>query len=910
MSDNVEMQGLEFKIINDSKAANESLDDLTKTLRRLGDATKNGESGLEKTSRGLQNVARSSSRLLSAFSFAKFFAIYHTGKKSIGKLISASAEYTENMNLFTVAMGEYADKAKAFADKASSVLGLDPSDWVRNQGIFQTLLTGFGDSADRAAIMSQNLTQLGYDLSSFFNIPVSDAMQKLQSGISGELEPLRRLGYDLSQTRLEQEAVTLGIQKNVSAMNQAEKAELRYHAILTQVTTAQGDLARTLDDPANQMRVMQAEIAQTTRALGDLFIPILNNVLPYLIAFARALREILTYLGAFGRAGGTKETSFVTKSISQNTKAIAGYVDDAANGFKAATKAAKSLLNYTMAIDELNVISPPASGGSGGGGSGGGGGSDIGGGGGFDFDLPTYDFFEGLVDTQVDEIMKKLRPMIDWIKKNLKTIKKLVIAIGAGLLMWKLTKTFTGDLLTMSQLLGTFTFTAGVTLLLENFDAIASGEYTITSLQGIITTALGGALTSAGFGLVVGASAGTLAIMIPVGAVLSLLITDVVVNFDDYRSIAADLGGIVSGIVNGDDAGTNSSFNSLIATYLTSDSLGTSLFQSLMSRMYTDTEQGQILAMANTGNLDFSKLLEQIKEDVSGFFSSFFTGAVDDISSFFGPVVEAISSPFVSAWESIKGAWATVSTWFDTNVTQPVGGFFKKLGGQITKFFNDPIGSIRKMWATVSTWFDKNITQPIGGFFKKLGGQITKFFNDPIGSIRKMWKTVSTWFDKNIIQPVGGFFKKLGEDIGKFFTKPIETIKRTWLSIVSWFNTNIVDPIRNAFQSIIPSSHGQKLKVVDAREYGTTSTMQDYSHAFGYAVASINSKNTTLNKSMTDADEDIVKAIYDTSSQIVTAIERNRPFVSIGDDTIGRANKRFEQKTGNNHVKGAFAYVR
>lgn len=909
MSDNVEMQGLEFKIINDSKAANESLDDLTKTLRRLGDATKNGESGLEKTSRGLQNVARSSSRLLSAFSFAKFFAVYHTGKKYIGKLISASAEYTENMNLFTVAMGEYADEAKAFADKASSVLGLDPSDWVRNQGVFQTLLTGFGDSADRAALMSQNLTQLGYDLSSFFNISVSDAMQKLQSGISGELEPLRRLGYDLSQARLEQEALTLGIQKNVSAMNQAEKAELRYHAILTQVTTAQGDLARTLNDPANQMRMMQAEIAQTTRALGDLFIPILNNVLPYLIAFARALREILTYLGAFSKAGSTKKTSFVTENISQNTKAIAGYVDDAANGFKAATKAAKSLLNYTMAIDELNVISPPTSGGSGGGG-GGGGGADIGGGGGFDFDLPTYDFFEGLVDVKVDEIMGKLRPMIDWIKKNLKTIKKLVLAIGAGLLAWKLTKTFTGDLLTMSQLLGTFTFTAGVTLLLENFNAIASGEYTITSLQGIITTALGGALTSAGFGLIVGASAGTLAITIPLGAVLALFITDVVVNFDDYRSIGADLGGIVSGIVNGDDAGINSSFNSLIATYLTSDSLGTSLFQSLMSWMYTDTEQGRILAAANTGNLDFSGLLEQMGKNISGFFSSFFTGAVDDISSFFGPVVEAISSPFVSAWEGIKKVWVTVGTWFDTTVTQPVGGFFKGLGEKITGFVNDPIGSIRRMWTTVGTWFDTNVIRPVSGFFKGLGEKIIRFVNDPIGSINSMWRSVSSWFDKNVIQPVRGFFKKLGEDIGRFFTKPIETIKQTWLSIVSWFNTHIVNPIRNAFQSIMPSSNGQKLKVVDARKYGTTSTMQDYSHAFGYAVASINSKNTTLNKSMSDADEDIVKAIYDTSSQIVTAIESNRPFVSIGDDTIGRANKRFEQKTGNNHVKGAFAYVR
>lgn len=125
-------------------------------------------------------------------------------------------------------------------------MGIDPADWMRNQGIFQTLTTGFGVSAAKAEIMSKNLTQLGYDLSSFFNIAVGDAMQKLQSGISGELEPLRRLGYDLSQTRLKAIALQNGIKQSFNKMNQAQKSQLRYVAIMQQVTTAQGDMARTL----------------------------------------------------------------------------------------------------------------------------------------------------------------------------------------------------------------------------------------------------------------------------------------------------------------------------------------------------------------------------------------------------------------------------------------------------------------------------------------------------------------------------------------------------------------------------------------------------------------------------------------------------------------------------------------
>lgn len=165
----------------------------------------------------------------------------------IGDWISESNAYVENLNLFTVAMGEYAESAQEYAEQVGEAMGIDPSQWMRNQGIFMTLATGFGVVSDKAAIMSKNLTQLGYDLSSFFNIPIEDALQKLQSGISGELEPLRRLGYDLSQARLEQIALNLGIEKSIADMNQAEKSQLRYYAIMTQVTMAQGDMARTLD---------------------------------------------------------------------------------------------------------------------------------------------------------------------------------------------------------------------------------------------------------------------------------------------------------------------------------------------------------------------------------------------------------------------------------------------------------------------------------------------------------------------------------------------------------------------------------------------------------------------------------------------------------------------------------------
>ena len=162
-------------------------------------------------------------KALGGLKFAVVWQMARRVSSMLGTVITKSNEFQENMNLFTVAMGNHAESALQYGETVSKVLGIDLSDWIRNQGVFNTLLTGFGDTSDRAALMSKNLTQLGYDLSSFFNISVEDSMQKLQSGISGELEPLRRLGYDLSQARLEAVALSLGIDKSVSSMTQAEK---------------------------------------------------------------------------------------------------------------------------------------------------------------------------------------------------------------------------------------------------------------------------------------------------------------------------------------------------------------------------------------------------------------------------------------------------------------------------------------------------------------------------------------------------------------------------------------------------------------------------------------------------------------------------------------------------------------
>ena len=330
--------------------------------------------------------------------------------------ITMAGEQAENANLFSVAMGQYADEAKRYAESVSAVAGLDPSDWMRNQGVFMTLATGFGVAGDSASKMSQNLVQLGYDLSSFYNIPVAEAMQKIQSGLAGEIEPMRQLGYDLSYTKLQQLAYANGIDKTVTSMTQAEKAALRYQAIMTQVTQTHGDLARTMDSPMNQLRLLKAAFTEAARAVGNLFIPILQIVIPWAIAAAKAVTRFANAIASFFGI----ETSF-SEATFEN---VIGGAEDAGASIDSATGSAAKFKKMLLGIDELNVMSEPA--GGGGGGSGG-----VGGGIGAGFDVGDIGniwenlSFDDMAIPEVGDVVDRLLEFASGVSTVLAVLGKL-----------------------------------------------------------------------------------------------------------------------------------------------------------------------------------------------------------------------------------------------------------------------------------------------------------------------------------------------------------------------------------------------------------------------------------------------------------------------------------------------------
>lgn len=300
--------------------------------------------GSKKSSSGLTNFAKQ------LFSIATIKKVW---LKATDSLESAN-EYIEALNLFYVSMGSYAEKAQDYANLVGDSYGVDPGEFMKMQATFMDVSKSFGTASGTAYTMSKALTQLTYDISSLYNLKVDESLNKVRSALVGEIEPIRALGKDLSVANLKLLATELGITANVDAMNQSEKAMLRTISLLRQSNSAMGDMARTLEQPANQFRILKAQLTLLGRAIGDLFLPLVQKTLPYMIAFVKVGQRIVS---AFAALAGFELPKFdYADSVIKGNEGVADSADDAA-------KSMKKL--YQLSFDELNILGSQNTGASG-----------------------------------------------------------------------------------------------------------------------------------------------------------------------------------------------------------------------------------------------------------------------------------------------------------------------------------------------------------------------------------------------------------------------------------------------------------------------------------------------------------------------------------------------------------------
>lgn len=806
------------------------MQDLTAAMKPLADEMQKVSNGFSAFPAKIQRLITSTQqgrksvgafgKATGALKLGGFIVSLRTAANWIGKAITLSNKYQEDLNLFTASMGKYAAAAQEYAENVSEVMGIDPAEWMRNQGVFMTLATGLGTTSDKAALMSKNLTQLGYDISSFFNISTEDAMQKLQSAMSGELEPVRRLGYALSQnslqelygkevvasvskdykelenalsdTGLAQLAVEMGFNRNISTMTEAEKVQLRYIALMKQNTVVQGDMARSLEAPANQLRILQAQFTMAARAIGNIFIPILNKLIPIGIAVLQIIRDIAN---AIAELFGFQLTEIDYSGLDNATSSAGGLTDELGN----ASSAAKELKKYLAGFDELNVMPSNT--------SGGGSGAGASGGGGFGFELPEYNFLGEELNKNVSELKEKLAPIL-----------KIVLAIGAGFAAWKIGK-------------GVITAVAALKSGFAAFAASGVGQAIFSKLAAVLAevalqfNVAGGGVE--GFLAVLGSAGKVAGPFVVILTVIIATIKTLIERWDDIKAAFSnsldklkvserlqtvndklDLLGKKLGWVDGFWKGLKSTIEKLM------DFIGSVVVTVIGGGLaglingLVEFFDGAITAI--TGVVDALKGIGQ-------FFKGVFTGDLElvkqsfstfgsGIKKIFSGVVKALTKSFT---EWVKGVIQGVSdlgeTLLGVSIPDIVNGIkdaFNTVGDTISRIFRDCWIIVKRIWTAVSEWFKKNVTKPLTEHFENAKNDIVVKFQLAKNISEYAWNTVSSWFSANVIDPLKRNFERFKENTSNVFSSLKNSIIKKWSTVKDWFKKNVISPIKNMFNNM------------------------------------------------------------------------------------------------------------
>lgn len=276
--------------------------------------------------------------------------------------VELGSDLTEVQNVVDVTFGDSAPKINAWAKTTANAFGISELSAKQFSGTMGAMLKSMGFSKDAALDMSTSLVELSGDMASFYNLDVQTAFDKIRSGISGETEPLKQLGINMSVANLEAYALSQGITQSYNSMTQANQALLRYNYLMSVTADAQGDFSRTSDSWANQTKILKLQIDSLKASVGSLLIQVLTPLLKTLNKIMAAATNATVAIGAlFG-----KKVTTAFDSAGASAGAVSESIADTGT---AATAAAKKIKGAFAGFDEINVLSFGADSSSAGGGA-------------------------------------------------------------------------------------------------------------------------------------------------------------------------------------------------------------------------------------------------------------------------------------------------------------------------------------------------------------------------------------------------------------------------------------------------------------------------------------------------------------------------------------------------------------
>ena len=692
-----------------------------------------------------------------------FSLTFATVGRKIGDSITEMNSYIENVNLFTVSMGKYADEAMDYAEKVQDAMGIDMSEFIRNQGIFMNMASGFGVAEDKAYKLSKGLTELAYDISSFYNVDVDTAFQRLQSGIAGEIEPVRRWGIALDQASMQEWMLKKGIDAKVNSLNQADKAMVRYNMMVEAMAGngAIGDFARTLITPANAIRILQQQITQLARAIGSLFIPILITVIPYVQAFVKVLTSAIRTLASFF---GFQMPEIDYSGLDNLSAGASGASDSLDN----AAKSAKKLKKYISGFDELNII-PNNSSSSSGGASAGISGLDL---------DPASVWDEGMIDG--------INNKVEALTGKMKVLLGIATAIGAAFLIWKI---------------GTG-IVSGIKAISTGLLAIKTALYGFPAIAGQVAPSLA---PITGLLAKIGAHAVPIAAVAAAIALITFAVVDLWKNSEPFRKAFGTVWDNIKTAVSDAKQTIEDSINGVLTAFdlpaVKLEELYGTYIRPIMEKIgfiFLDVFGNLITGAIKT----FAGIFETITGLVVGLFTGDWSQALDGLGKIWDGLFSALPTPVQNALKSVgdgissfvekkKQEWetfkqATGIVWDGIKTT--VGGAWNNIKTTVGDGISSFVEKKKQEWetfkqATGIVW--TGIKNTVGGAWNSVKTNAQTALDNMKEKLSTWWGNVKTWFDQKV-KPK--FTKKYWIDLG---TGIINGFKQTFNNLKRLFAEQI-----------------------------------------------------------------------------------------------------------------------
>lgn len=783
-------------------------------------------------------------------------ALINFGKESI-KLAS---DIEEVQNVIDVTFGNGAAQIEEFARSAAEAFGLSELSAKQYAGTMGAMLKSSGLATGAAQEMSTTLAGLAGDLASFYNLDTDTAFEKIRSGISGETEPLKQLGINMSVANLEAYALSQGITKSYNAMSQAEQVLLRYNYLLSVTTDAQGDFARTSGSFANQIRILQLNFDQLRIAVGNALIPIAQAVLPGINAIISALTKLATVFSQvtallFGKSAQVKATSGIATSAGAAADATDRLAESTAGAGSAAKQAAKDLKGVLAGFDELNILATSAADSTSGGA-----------GGGIDTSIPEIPSFESEIEetSQLEEAFSSLGELF------IKTLDDMIAAIPGlrdALLGFaadfnefnqKLYDAFTfpGVLERVKQLghdlaaaLNDFvlaidwdlwgrTLGAGLNLglnfltsFLYEFDWITLGESLASFINGLVYEVDWyefGRLMWAQFKIALETFAGFIlgldmpelaqaASNIIMGFFDSMKETIANIEWDEIgRQIAEflnniDWGGVINSIAGAigemipaalDLIGgfiDNADPDTLLVAALF---LGTKLLGGLVSKVLGP------IAKEIAGNL-IKNIAGAITGGETGGLLASIGSVFSGIASAIGPVLAVIGKISLVVGGALMAVINFIKMLTDgfswlNEIFMVVGTALAAVGAVLLGAPAAVAAAVAGIVAAVATAIVviKEHWEEIGEFFSHLLENIATWASETLDGICEYWSGVGAWWDENVIQPIAEFFTQLWEDVTQWALDAWDGIVEVWESVSGWFDEYVIQPVTKFFTDL------------------------------------------------------------------------------------------------------------